>query len=203
MPKREIKISVLTTFLRRLVLLWIRFSTSWRQWTGLSPGYGVKSVLAAILIHGSFFSVIGLESSCAARARTWQNKNENRFMIILTYTKSLIASSMKAHSHCCFHLQDIEPLAKTVVQGVKLCGQILSHLSSEAKKQRMVIELCGNECKSLMWNYNWGDRSYRDAVSDGESHHGRLSETQEAIYAVFILHVKKHFGHLDTDLKKA
>lgn len=44
-------------------------------------------------------------------------------------------------------------------------------------------------------------RSYRDAVRDCERHHGGLSETQEATYTVFILHVKKHFGQLDTDLK--
>lgn len=43
--------------------------------------------------------------------------------------------------------------------------------------------------------------SYRDTVSDRNRHHGRLSETQEAIYAVFILHMKKYFGQLDTDLK--
>lgn len=48
----------------------------------------------------------------------------------------------------------------------------------------------------------WGERSYWDTVSDNKRHHGRLSETQEASYAVFILHVKKHFGQLDTDLRK-
>ena len=47
-----------------------------------------------------------------------------------------------------------------------------------------------------------GNDYYRDAVGDRERHHGRLSETQEATYAVFILRVKKHFGQLDTDLKK-
>lgn len=44
---------------------------------------------------------------------------------------------VRAHSHGCFvffHLQDIEPLAQTVVQGVKLCGQILSHLSGKATR---------------------------------------------------------------------
>lgn len=53
---------------------------------------------------------------------------------------------------------------------------------------------------NLMWKGKWGAGSYGDAVSDSERHHGRLSETQEAIYTVFILHVKKHLGHLDTDL---
>lgn len=49
---------------------------------------------------------------------------------------------------------------------------------------------------------NWGERSYRDTVSDSERHHGRLSETQEAVYAVLVLHVKKYFGQLHTDLYK-
>lgn len=44
-------------------------------------------------------------------------------------------------------------------------------------------------------------RSYGDTVSDGESHHGCLSEPQEVTYVVFILHVKKDFGELHTDLK--
>lgn len=43
--------------------------------------------------------------------------------------------------------------------------------------------------------------SYRDTVDDSESHHGRLSENQEIIYVAFILHVKKYFGELHTDLK--
>lgn len=43
--------------------------------------------------------------------------------------------------------------------------------------------------------------SYWDTVSDSESHHGRLSENQEVIYVVFILHVKKDFGELHTDLR--
>lgn len=65
----------------------------------------------------------------------------------------------------------------------------------------MLIKLCGNEHK--FWCENVTERSYRDTVSDSERHHGRLSETQEVFYAVFILHVKKHFGQLDTDLKNA
>lgn len=44
-------------------------------------------------------------------------------------------------------------------------------------------------------------RSYRDTVGDRNRHHGRLSETQEATDAVFILQMKKYFGQLDTDLK--
>lgn len=43
--------------------------------------------------------------------------------------------------------------------------------------------------------------SYRDTVSDSDRHHGRLPETQEALYAVFVLHVKEDFSQLDTDLK--
>lgn len=45
-------------------------------------------------------------------------------------------------------------------------------------------------------------KSYRNRVDDSQSHHGRLPENQEAANAEFILHVKKHFGHLDTDLEK-
>lgn len=53
-----------------------------------------------------------------------------------------------------------------------------------------------------LWKGSWDGRSYRDTVSDSDCHHGCLSEAQEAFYAVFILHVKEHFGQLDTDLKK-
>lgn len=60
----------LSTLLRLLVLLWIRFSTTCRQWTGLSPGYAVDSAVSAELTDASFFSETGLESSWAAKART-------------------------------------------------------------------------------------------------------------------------------------
>lgn len=128
-----------STFLRRLVLLWIRFCTSCRQWTSLSSGKGVKSVLAEIPTEGSLFSVTGLESSCAARARTWCTKNKKSLKITLVaiVKRAQINHCMhlvRANGHCCFHLQDIEPLAKTVVQRVKLCGQILSHLSGKAER---------------------------------------------------------------------
>lgn len=33
------------------------------------------------------------------------------------------------------HLQNIEPLAKAVVQRIKLCGQILSHLHRKKKRK--------------------------------------------------------------------
>lgn len=51
----------------------------------------------------------------------------------------------------------------------------------------------------LMERDHWN--SYRDTVSDSDRHHGRLPETQEALYAVFVLHVKEDLSQLDTDLK--
>lgn len=44
-------------------------------------------------------------------------------------------------------------------------------------------------------------QTYRNTVSDSESHHRRLPEVQEAVNVVFVVHMKEDFGHLDTDLK--
>ncbi len=63
------------------------------------------------------------------------HQNQNSLVITLQMYLAKAHSCNQKWRICCFHLQDIEPLAKTVVQGVKLCGQILSHLSRKAKRK--------------------------------------------------------------------
>lgn len=55
--------------------------------------------------------------------------------------------------------------------------------------------------KAIRFGVENEGKSYRNRVDDGESHHSWLSESQEAVNVVLILHVEKYFGHLDTDLK--
>lgn len=59
----------------------------------------------------------------------------------LSYTLNIKSIWLRCRKN--LHLQNIEPLAKAVVQRIKLCGQILSHLhrKKEEKEPEMVTML--------------------------------------------------------------
>lgn len=134
-------LSAADTFPRRLVLLWIRFSTSCRQPAGLSPMYGVKSELpvGAASTEGALCSGVGLESSCAAKTSTWCTTNKTNSVTHQTRT-----STRRIWLRCRKnrHLQNIEALAKAVVQRIKLCGQILSHLQGKKEEKELEMWRC-------------------------------------------------------------
>lgn len=162
-----------------------------RVWSQISAGSSASQWIS--LFHNWLSKFL----SCQSKDLIHQNKKS--LMNALTKTKQIqikyYVYLVKSHSDyqkwsCsffCFHLQDIEPLAKTVVQRVKLCGQILCHLSKNMRRQ-WSWKLCGDRHK-----YWWEKANSAEAEERKKRDHTGIESMTMRATIVACLRLRKPF----------